>query len=56
MQAGLRRTIAVAEWESEELGRPGAQRYRDWMAGRGLMQHLTLLTSDGEILVTSHAQ
>ncbi len=56
MQAGLRRTIAVAEWESEELGRPGAQRYRDWMASRGIMGHLTLLTSDGEILVSSHAR
>ncbi len=48
-----RTTVAVAEWESEELGRPGAQRYRDWMRSSGIMQHLTLHTQDGEIVVTS---
>ena len=54
MKAAPRTTIAVAEWESEELGRKGAQRYRDWMQSSGIMQHLTLHTSDGDILVTSH--
>ncbi len=49
-----RTTIAVAEWESEELGKPGAQRYRDWMQSSGIKQHLTLHTQDGEIVVTSH--
>ncbi len=54
MKAGARTTIAVAEWESEELGRPGAQHYRDWMQSAGIKQHLTLRTYDGDILVTSN--
>ncbi len=54
MKAAARTTIAGAEWDSEELGRPGAQRYRDWMQSSGIMQHLTLHTYDGDILVTSH--
>ena len=54
MKATARTTIAVAEWESEELGKKGAQRYRDWMQSSGIMQHLTLRTYDGDILVTSH--
>jgi hypothetical protein len=49
-----RTTVAVAEWESLELGKPGAQRYRDWMRSSGIMQHLTLQTQDGEIVVASH--
>src|SRR5512142_745087 len=54
MKASSHTTIAVAEWESEELGKPGAQRYRDWMQTSGIMQHLTLRTYDGPIVVTSH--
>ena len=54
MKAAPRTTIAVAEWESEELGRTGAQRYRDWMRSSGIMQHLTLHTYDGTLLVSSH--
>jgi hypothetical protein len=54
MKAAPRTTIAVAEWESEELGRKGAQRYRDWMQSSGIMQHLILHTYDGDIVVTSH--
>jgi hypothetical protein len=54
MKAAPRKTIAVAEWQSEELGKRGAQRYRDWIQSSGIMQHLTLHTDDGEILVTSH--
>jgi hypothetical protein len=54
IKSASRTTIAVAEWESEELGKPGAQRYRDWMQSSGVMQHLTLHTYDGPIVVTSH--
>jgi hypothetical protein len=54
MRVAPRTTVAVAEWESEELGKKGAQRYRDWMRSSGIMQHLTLRTYDGEIVVTSH--
>lgn len=31
MRADARTTIAVAEWESEELGTAGAQKYRAWL-------------------------
>ena len=30
MNADPTTTIAVAEWENEELGKPGAQRYREY--------------------------
>jgi Antibiotic biosynthesis monooxygenase len=46
-------TIAVAEWESEELGKPGAQRYREWLRRSGIAQRLSLETYDGEIVVAS---
>jgi hypothetical protein len=46
-------TIAVAEWESEELGNPGAQRYREWLRSSGIAQRLSLETYDGEVVVAS---
>ncbi len=46
-------TIAVAEWESEELGKRGARRYREWLASRGIAQKLSLHTYDGEVVVAS---
>jgi hypothetical protein len=46
-------TIAVAEWESEELGKPGAQRYREWLRSSGIAQQLSLDTYDGEVVVAS---
>jgi hypothetical protein len=46
-------TIAVAEWESEELGKPGAQRYREWLRSSGIAQQLSLETYDGEVVVAS---
>jgi hypothetical protein len=55
MRASARTTVAVAEWESEELGKRGAQRYRDWMGSSGIMQHLTLHTQDGDLVVNSRA-
>lgn len=53
MQADERTTVAVAEWESEELGREGAQRYREWMRSSGIMAHLSLRTYDGPVVVAS---
>lgn len=53
MQAGPRVTVAVAEWENEELGQPGAQRYRDWMRQSGVADHISLETWDGPILIAS---
>jgi hypothetical protein len=46
-------TIAVAEWESEELGKPGAQRYRDWLRSSGIAEKLSLESYDGEVVVAS---
>jgi hypothetical protein len=46
-------TIAVAEWESEELGKPGAQRYREWLSSSGLAEKLSLETYDGEVVAAS---
>jgi hypothetical protein len=46
-------TIAVAEWESEELGKPGAQRYREWLRSSGIAEKLSLQTYDGPVVVAS---
>ena len=46
-------TIAVAEWESEELGKPGAQLYREWLRSSGKAERLSLETYDGPVVVTS---
>jgi hypothetical protein len=53
MVAGATTTIAVAEWESEELGKPGAQRYREWLRNSGIAEKLSLETFDGPIVVAS---
>ncbi len=46
-------TIAVAEWESEALGRAGAERYREWMRSVGIMDRIELETHTGEIVASS---
>jgi hypothetical protein len=46
-------TIAVAEWENEELGKPGAQRYREWLRSSGIAQKLSLETYEGPVVVAS---
>jgi len=46
-------TVAVAEWESEEMGRAGAERYRDWMRRTGIMDHFSLETHAGQIVAAS---
>ena len=53
MRAGPGRSIAVAEWESEELGIPGAARYRQWLEDAGVRVHITMDTTAGPVLVTS---
>jgi hypothetical protein len=53
MVAGPTTTIAVAEWESEELGKLGAQRYREWLRSSGIAEKLSLETYDGPIVVAS---
>lgn len=53
MVADSTTTIAVAEWENEELGKPGAQRYREWLSSSGIGQKLSLETYDGEVVVSS---
>jgi heme-degrading monooxygenase HmoA len=53
MRADPRTTIAVAEWESETLGKPGAQAYRDWMKESGVADKIVLETYDGDIVAAS---
>jgi hypothetical protein len=53
MVADSTTTIAVAEWESEELGKPGAQRYREWLKSSGIAEKLSLETYDGEVVAAS---
>jgi hypothetical protein len=53
MVADATTTIAVAEWESEELGKPGAQRYREWLRSSGIAGKLSLETYDGPVVVAS---
>jgi hypothetical protein len=53
MRADSRTTVAVAQWESEELGRPGAEQYRTWMRNAGIMGRFTLETFAGDIVVAS---
>ena len=53
MRAGATTSIAVAEWETEQLGQAGAERYRAWMRGAGIMDHFTLETHAGEIVAGS---
>jgi hypothetical protein len=53
MRADRSTTVAVAEWESEQLGQAGAERYRAWMRNEGIMDRLTLETHAGEIVAGS---
>jgi hypothetical protein len=53
MVADRTTTIAVAEWESEELGKPGARRYREWLSSSGIAEKLSLETYDGEVVAAS---
>jgi heme-degrading monooxygenase HmoA len=53
MRADHTTTIAVAEWESEELGRAGAENYRAWMRSVGIMNHIKLETYSGDIVAAS---
>jgi len=46
-------TIAVAEWESEELGKPGARRYRERLRSSGIAEKPSLETYDGEVVAAS---
>jgi hypothetical protein len=53
MRADDTTTIAVAEWESEALGKAGAARYREWMRSVGIMDRITLETRAGELVAGS---
>ncbi len=53
MRADRETTIAVAEWDSDVLGRAGADRYRAWMRTVGIMDRLTLETHAGDVVVAS---
>ena len=53
MRADRNTTFATAEWESEELGKAGAERYRAWMRSVGIMDRITLETHAGDVVAGS---
>ena len=53
MRADSTKTIAVAKWASEKLGKAGAEKYREWMRNVGIMDFIKLETYSGEIVVDS---
>ena len=53
MRAGPMKSIAVAEWESEELGITGAARYRQWLEDAGIRSHISMETEAGPVLVSA---
>lgn len=53
MRADPTTTVAVAEWESEQLGKAGAERYRAWMRDAGIMDRIALETHAGDIVAAS---
>jgi hypothetical protein len=53
MRADSTTTIAVAEWESHQLGQAGAERYRAWMRSVGIMDRFTLETQAGDMVAAS---
>ena len=53
MRASAEVTIALAEWQSEELEKVGAENYRNWLRESGIWNKLVLQTYDGEVVATS---
>jgi heme-degrading monooxygenase HmoA len=53
MKADPHTTVAVAEWESEDLGKADAGNFRAWLKSSGIAEKLSLETYDGEIVVAS---
>ena len=51
MAADLTTTIAVAKWESDEPGKPGAQRHREWLGSSGIAGKFSPETYDGPVVV-----
>jgi len=53
MRADMATTIAVAEWETEELASAGAQQFRAWLSESGIREKITMETCAGEIVAAS---
>jgi hypothetical protein len=53
MRASADLTVAVAEWQSKELGKVGAENYRNWLRESGIWNKLVLQTYDGEVVAAS---
>jgi hypothetical protein len=53
MRADSTTTVAVAEWQSQEFGRAGAEQYRAWMRSVGIIDRITLETLAGDIVAGS---
>ena len=53
MRAGPTKSVAVAEWETEELGLAGSAKYREWLEAAGIKAHIAMSTEAGPALVSS---
>jgi hypothetical protein len=53
MRASADVTVAVAEWQSKELGKVGTENYRKWLRESGIWDKLVLQTYDGEVVASS---
>ena len=53
MRASADVSVAVAEWESRELGEVGAENYRKWLREAGIWDKLVLETYDGDVVASS---
>jgi heme-degrading monooxygenase HmoA len=53
MRADAATTVAVAEWETRDLGEAGAREFRRWLAESGIAGKLGLDTRDGDIVAAS---
>ena len=51
MRASAEVTVAVAEWQSEKLGKVGAENYRNWLRESGIWNKLVLQTYYGRSLL-----
>jgi hypothetical protein len=53
MRASADVSVAVAEWESRELGEAGAKDYRKWLRKENIWEKLVLETYDGDVVASS---
>ena len=53
MSADPHTTVAIAEWESEKLGKRGAENHRSWLRTSGIWDKLVLQTHESHVAANS---